>query len=164
MLAEVISRVTGVHWRDYAREHLFAPLGIVDWEWLGDPYGRPLAFVGLRLRPRDVAKLGRLVLNGGTWHNRRVVSADWVEASLRPRIATGVRDFQYGRHWWCGTTSWNESPLSWQAAFGNGGQRLFLVPELDVCVVIMAGAYGDSQAPRRIFEFFGELISTVQAR
>lgn len=53
--------------RDFARTHLFGPLGIVDWEWVGDVHGRPLAFTGLRMRPRDMVKIGRMVLDHGRW-------------------------------------------------------------------------------------------------
>jgi CubicO group peptidase (beta-lactamase class C family) len=67
-----------------------------------------------------------------------------VTESIRPRIATGD-GLQYGYQWWVGTVEWRSRPLSWAAAFGNGGQRLFLVPELDLAVVTTAGAYNQRE-------------------
>ena len=91
MLADIIVRATQTPLRDFARTALFEPLGIREWEWVGDLYGRPLAYVGVRMRPRDVAKLGRLVLAHGKWQGRQVVPAEWVSDSLRPHTKAGAR-------------------------------------------------------------------------
>jgi len=47
------------------RTRLFAPLGIVDWEWLGDLWGQPVPLAGMRLRPRDLLKIGLMLLDNG---------------------------------------------------------------------------------------------------
>lgn len=161
VLADILTRATQMPLRDFARRNLFEPLGISDWEWVGDLHGRPMAFTGLRLRPRDLAKIGRMTLDHGRWRGRQVVPADWIVASWQPRITTGISDFHYGYQWWLGTVAWQGRSLSWSAAFGNGGQRLFLVPELDLAVVITAGAYGDPQAAPRVNAFFREIVATV---
>src|SRR6266403_6309056 len=109
---------------------LFEPLAIHEWEWVADPWRRPLAFAGLRMRPRDLATIGRLVLARGEWQGRQVVPADWVAESLRPHIAAGD-GLGYGYQWWTGTVDREGKKLAWSAGFGNGGQRLFVVPELD---------------------------------
>ncbi|UGB44597.1 hypothetical protein LQ772_11420 [Frateuria edaphi] len=98
---------------------------------------------GLRMRPRDLLKIGRLVLDHGQWHGRQLVPAAWIERSLRPQLATGVSDFRYGAQWWAGTVQWHGRPIAWHAAFGNGGQRLFVVPQLDLSIVTTAGAYDE---------------------
>ena len=161
VLADLLVRATGIPLRDFARRNLFEPLGISDWEWVGDLQGRPMAFTGLRLRPRDLAKLGRLVLDHGRWRGRQVVPEDWLAASLQPRLPTGFDGLQYGYQWWAGTLAWQGRQLTWNAAFGNGGQRLFLVPELDLTVVIAAGAYDDLAAARRVNGFCRDLAATV---
>jgi CubicO group peptidase (beta-lactamase class C family) len=161
VLADLLARTTYQSLKDFVRAALFEPLGIHDWEWTADLHGRPMAFTGLRMRPRDMAKLGRLVLDHGAWRGRQIVPADWIAASLQPRINTGISDFQYGYLWWLGPVDWHGRQLRWAAAFGNGGQRIIVVPELDLTVVITAGAYGDPQAAPRVHTFFKDIVSQV---
>jgi CubicO group peptidase (beta-lactamase class C family) len=161
VLAEVLLRTTHTPLKDFARRALFEPLGILDWEWTSDLHGRPMAFTGLRMRPRDLAKLGRLVLDQGRWRGRQIVPADWLVASLQPRIDTGISGFQYGYLWWQGPLDWHGRKLHWVAAFGNGGQRLFLVPELDLTVVTTAGAYGEPKIGPRVLAFLKDIVSAV---
>ncbi|HJW34808.1 MAG TPA: serine hydrolase [Holophagaceae bacterium] len=162
VLADILSRVMGRPWPEFARTALFEPMGILDVEWVTDFRGRPMANSGLRLRPRDMVKLGRLVLDHGMWKGRPLVPAAWIDASLRPRLATGFDGTQYGYQWWTGTVAWKGRPLPWAAAFGNGSQRIYVVPELDLSVVITAGAYGDLPTVRRVQAAFQALVGTVQ--
>jgi CubicO group peptidase (beta-lactamase class C family) len=161
VLADILVRTAGASLREYARKSLFEPLGISDWEWVADPYGRPLAFAGLRMRPRDLAKIGRLVLAHGQWQGRQVLPADWVNASLQPHIATGD-GLHYGYQWWVGAVDWQGKVLAWSAAFGNGGQRLYVVPELDLAVVITAGDYNSRQIGRTVSQLFKQVVATVR--
>ena len=162
VLADILVRATGRPLKDDARTQLFEPLGITDWEWTGDLHGRPMAFTGLRLRPRDMAKLGRLVLDHGQWQGRQIVPAAWIDASLQPRLETGFDGTRYGYQWWTGTAHWQGKALPWAAAFGNGGQRIFVVPDLDLCVVTTAGAYGSLEAAKRMDALLQEIIETVE--
>src|SRR5262249_37008759 len=147
--------------RDFARTTLFEPLGIRHWHWVGDPYGRPLAFAGLRMRPRDLAKIGRLVLAHGRWHGRQVVPSDWVTESLRSHIAVGD-GLHYGFQWWTGAVGWKGEQLAWSAGFGSGGQRLFVVPALDLTVVVTAGAYDDPGISDTVMEVFRRIVATLR--
>ncbi|WP_243315211.1 serine hydrolase domain-containing protein [Geothrix paludis] len=161
LLADILARATGMPWTEYARTALFEPLGIRDVEWVGDFLGRPMAYTGLRMRPRDMAKLGRLVLNRGQWQGRQIVPSAWIDASLTPRLRTGFDDTGYGYLWWTGSAAWHDRAVPWAAAFGNGGQRIFVAPDLDLCVVITAGAYGDLKVARQVNAFFREIVATV---
>jgi CubicO group peptidase (beta-lactamase class C family) len=99
--------VTGQSLEAFAREALFAPLGISDWEWMKYRNEHVASAVGLRLRPRDAAKIGQLVLNRGEWAGKQIVSAKWIEQSVTPRFqAVGYFGglFYYGQHWWMGRT------------------------------------------------------------
>jgi CubicO group peptidase (beta-lactamase class C family) len=123
-----------------AQEVLFAPLGIADVEWVRYPNGDPVAASGLRLRPRDIAKLGLLVLDHGAWQSKRIVSAGWIEQSTASQIA--VEDqVAYGLQWWLGRSLIDGREIRWSAGIGWGGQRLFLVPDRDLLVVVTAGLY-----------------------
>jgi CubicO group peptidase (beta-lactamase class C family) len=162
VLADILGRVTGMPWKEFARTALFEPLGITNWEWENDLRGRPMSYSGLRLCPRDMAKIGLLVANRGQWRGRQLVPADWIEASLKTRVPTSFDGLGYGFQWWTGTVAWQGRPLSWGAAFGNGSQRIFVVPNLDLTIVVTAGAYGDLQAARRVNTFLKEIVATIQ--
>ena len=64
---------------------------------------------------------------------------------------------QYGCHWWLGTSPFGVGrTVDWIAAWGVGGQRIFIVPALDLVVVTNAGLYADggqSSIVRSIFDY-----------
>jgi CubicO group peptidase (beta-lactamase class C family) len=102
---------------------------------------------GLRLRPRDMAKIGQLVLDKGVWNGRRLISEAWLEESTEAR-SEGWFPYRYGYQWWCGESKIGERTVAWIAAWGLGGQRIYVVPADELVVVIAAGLYAsDSQGP-----------------
>lgn len=144
LLGETLVRSTGRSLRDYGREKLFLPIDAPDFEWLdAGASGKLGAFGSLRLRPRDAAKLGRLLLTDGQWNGKQVLPAGWVAESIKPRI-NGEGLYFYGYQWWLGRSFRNGSQLDWAAGVGLGGQRLYVVPALDLIVMINAGHYRDS--------------------
>ncbi len=144
LLGSIIERVSGKSFEAFAREALFQPLGISDLEWKTYRNGKIAPAAGLRLRPRDAAKIGQLVLNRGKWDGRQVVSAAWIDESIAPRFqAIGYFGglFFYGYQWWLGRTLSDGREISWVAAVGLGGQRVVIVPEFDLVVVTTSGLY-----------------------
>jgi CubicO group peptidase (beta-lactamase class C family) len=144
LLGNIIERVSGKSLEAFAREALFTPLGISDWEWMKYRNEHIAAAVGLRLRPRDAAKIGQLVLNKGAWSGRKIVSPEWIEQSIRPRFqAIGYFSglFFYGQQWWMGRSMAQEKEVKWIAAMGSGGQRIFIVPDRDLVVMTTSGLY-----------------------
>ncbi len=161
LLADILERATGKDLRELARTELFAPLGIESWEWVTDLYGRPVPFAGLRLRPRDLAKIGRMLLHHGQWQGRQIVPADWVAASLAAHIATGD-GLQYGYQWWVGSVQRRGKAIAWSAAIGNGGQRLYVLPELDMAVVVTAGEYNGTDIGQKLGRLMARIAAAVQ--
>jgi len=145
LLGNILERVSGKPLEAFAREVLFQPLGITDLEWKTYPKNGKIApAIGLRIRPRDAAKIGQLVLNRGAWDGRRIVSPEWIEQSVRPRFqAIGYFSglFFYGQQWWIGRSMAQETEVKWIAAMGSGGQRLFIVPDRDLVVMTTSGLY-----------------------
>jgi CubicO group peptidase (beta-lactamase class C family) len=149
LLARIIARGIGKPVDAFAREKLFDPLGIGPTEWFTDRNGEAIAASGLRMTPRDLARIGLMMLNGGMWGDQRVVPAQWIECSTSPMVDVDeIR--QYGYQWYFGkfafTVStgprWDRSRLErFWSAIGNGGQRLFIFPGLDLVVAITAGNY-----------------------
>jgi len=144
LLGSIIERVLGKPFDVFAREALFQPLGITDWAWRTYENGRFSPAAGLQLRPRDAAKIGQLVLDRGKWAGRQVVPAEWIARSIAPRLqAIGYFDglFFYGYQWWLGRTLSGDAEVTWIAGIGLGGQRLIIVPDLDLVVMTTAGMY-----------------------
>jgi CubicO group peptidase (beta-lactamase class C family) len=149
LLARIIAKGTGKPLQEFARAALFDSLRIGPTEWYTDRGGEAIAASGLRMTPRDLARIGLMMLKGGQWGDRRVVPAEWIARSTSPMVDIDeIR--QYGYHWYLGkfafTVStaprWDRSRLErFWSAIGNGGQRLFVFPGLDLAVAITAGNY-----------------------
>jgi CubicO group peptidase (beta-lactamase class C family) len=134
-VSAIVRKATGRPLDEFARETVFDPLGIAPLEWKRVK-GETDAGGGLRLRPRDMVKIGQLVLAGGDWNGRRIVSKAWIDASTAPRLKASAK-YDYGYLWWLG-----HDPRVF-AALGRGGQSIRIVPELDLVVAVTAGYYQD---------------------
>lgn len=140
LLGAILQRVSGKYLAEFAREALFEPLGIIDFEWVKMQHGEIAAASGLRLRSRDMAKIGQLILSKGVWNGRRIVSAKWLEESITPRFL--IEPFyHYGYHWWISSSLLQNRKLDWFEAYGLGNQRIIIVPSLDLVVVFTTGLY-----------------------
>src|SRR5579871_1838185 len=132
LVAAILRKAIGGPFDEFVRVNLFDPLGITRVEW--ERYrGEVDAGGGLHLRPRDMAKIGQLVLAGGRWNDRQVVSKDWIEASTTAKL-TATDDQSYGYLWWLGRARHNGHEVHWIGALGRGGQSIRIVPELDLVV------------------------------
>jgi CubicO group peptidase (beta-lactamase class C family) len=145
LLAHLIAEGSGTALDAYAHAKLFAPLGITETDWVPGSNGAPAAASGLRMRPRDLARVGQLVLERGAWGDRQLVPADWLEAAFEPRIGC-EEDLAYGYQWWLWPRARRADGRRWMAAFGNGGQRLTILPHLDLVMVVTAGNYNQPDA------------------
>jgi CubicO group peptidase (beta-lactamase class C family) len=162
LLADIIERRTGQGLKDLAQAVLFDPLGVPPVTWRADRNGRTLAFSGLRLRPRELARIGRLLLDGGQWQGRPVVPAGWITDTLATRVPA-VDGLTFGRQWWQGRfRSGPGAGVDFIAGMGNGGQRLFVVPQLDLVVVITAGRYNQPGNGVPSSRLFREVLAAVQ--
>ncbi len=146
VLASVISELTGQRLDEFASENLLEPLGVTEFEWLGPgdwTPDNPAAMSGLRLRARDLAKIGSLYLHGGRWRGRQVVSEEWVDLSITRHVEE-IGDWSrggiwgYGYQWWVGDLPSGERVV---AGVGNGNQRLFILPAERLVVTVLAGEY-----------------------
>lgn len=153
VIGKLISDGVGMSIDQYAREKLFQPLGITDFEWVRGEDNVPSAASGLRLNIHDLAKIGQLIVQDGQFDGQQVVPADWLQESFKPRseLPTGLR---YGYFWWL--APWG-TPPAWVAGFGNGGQRLTVQAEHDLIIAVYAGNYNQAQdwkLPVKLIENF----------
>jgi CubicO group peptidase (beta-lactamase class C family) len=126
----VLQVATGMAPEAYAQERLFGPLGIRDYQWEKHADGLNFGAFGLWLRPRDMAKIGQLMLQEGVWDGRQIVPREWIEASTRI-YANG----DYGYYWWI-----SQENRVYRAS-GDGGQRIF-VDEGNNLVIVLTGDPG----------------------
>lgn len=131
---------------DFAQEVLFAPLGVrrADWKWefrldrsQRDEFGQ------IYLRPRDMLKLGLLLQQRGEWQGTRVVSAAWIEQAIAKRSRVDDSDYGLGiwHRWYNVRTHAGERRVDTLMLSGNGGQKVYVVPTLDLVVVFTGGAF-----------------------
>ena len=161
LLGLVLRKVAEQPLEQFAKEALFEPLGIQDWEWARFPNADLGTSGGLHLRPRDLAKLGQLVLDGGVWRGRQIVSADLIKQMTARQSPPGFSFGSlrsYGYLWWQGRSSIENRDIDWIGAIGRGGQRLFVVPSLNLLVAVTAGLYLESKggAPSPLENLVGD--------
>jgi len=135
LMAEVVRSATKMSADDYAKRHLFTPLGITAFHWKRTPTGHPDTEGGLYLDPLDLAKIGQLYLDDGMWRGTRVLAAGWAREATG-RIVDHVAPANanspgYGYQWWRydrrGTDIW--------AGNGFGGQFLIIIPQHRIVAV-----------------------------
>ncbi|WP_374384675.1 serine hydrolase domain-containing protein [Dongia sp.] len=138
LLGRIIEKGSGLSLLDFARTHLFTPLGIDAADWTRGGDGTFSAASGLRLTPWDLAAIGQCVLQDGRFTGRDIIPAAWLAATFTPRIAC-FDDIMYGYQWYLRAATDGHGPRRF--AMGNGGQRLILIPERGLSIAILCGAY-----------------------
>lgn len=155
LLGEVVRQAAGMPLDRYAREQLFAPLGIRELWWEKDAAGNVLAYYGLGLGGRDLARLGLLMLAGGAHGGAQILPREWVRRSIRP----GLKRFpRMGLLWWLRPDgSFNAN--GWQ------GQVLAVHPAHKLVVVRQRRPYTYTEQENRrygmwrLFELAGRLVA-----
>jgi CubicO group peptidase (beta-lactamase class C family) len=161
LLGKVIEKASGVRIDTFANEALFKPLGITEWQLKDYRNGKQATAAGLRLRPRDAAKIGQLVLNKGVWEGRQIVSTEWIAESIKPRLqATNMFGglFYYGYQWWIGRTLVDDREIKWVAGQGLGGQRLIIVPDHDLVMMVTQGLYPSGRQGQATLDLLANFV------
>lgn len=135
LLSAIVTKAAGCDLAAFADEHLFRPLGIGTLKW-SHQHGIREGGTGLHLSARDMAKIGWLYVQGGVWEGKRLLTEQWIAASVKPS-AKGLTNYKppiygaYGYHWWIGP--------DYYFAFGHGGQYLAVCHELQLVAVLRRG-------------------------
>jgi CubicO group peptidase (beta-lactamase class C family) len=147
VLGALLQVATGMSVDAFARVQLFAPLGITEWEWRRINAEFVFTSGDLRLRPRDVAKLGFLFLSYGRWEGQRIVGPGWVHAAaLFWSYAFQDEDWPgYGYLWWHRIYRSDGQAVPTFQAVGWGGQRCIVIPSEHMVVVVTAGDYATDE-------------------
>lgn len=150
LLGEIIRDATKMDLEKFANEYLFKPLGIDSTDWsLRYKNGVIEAGGGLEITPRDLAKIGVLCLNKGTFNGRQIISEQWIAACTTPYSKntnifipghfSGGHGYAYS--WWLKSYNKAGKEINMYHAVGWGGQELIIIPELNSVVVFTGGNY-----------------------
>jgi len=172
LLGGVISYLVGKNAVAYAEEVLFGPLGISGFTWRTHPDGTAQCGGGLFMLPRDMAKIGLLLLNDGTWDNRQIVSNEWLLHSTKPRVDQS-EFFDYGYQWWLRSKNkkqwWVEPQTASETehdmivALGHGGQFIIVVKDLGLVVITTASDFENDMALSKVPMVIEEIIPMVNS-
>ncbi|MCX8128949.1 MAG: beta-lactamase family protein [Clostridia bacterium] len=142
LLAEIIYKTTGKKPEEYAKEHIFTPLGITDYNWEMLNTGINTGGWGLQLKPRDMAKFGYLFLKKGKWEEKQLVPEEWVKEATSKHIESYWGDNKgdnYGYQWWM-------NPYGGYRADGYAGQYIVVMPEYNLITVFTGEMNNEERA------------------
>lgn len=140
LLGQILERAVREPVDRYVNRRLLDPLGITRREWPRSPSREVGTGGGLRLRSRDLAKLGVLVSSGGRWGDRQVVPAEWIARMLR--VSRNIdAEQRYGLLYWRREYRSACGPLAGWYMSGNGGNVIVHIPGQGLVVVVTRRHY-----------------------
>lgn len=149
LLSAALTRATGQDTWSYARDRLAEPLGISLPRWPRDPQGIYFGGNDMRLRPRDLLRLGELYRNGGAHGERQILPRSWVCESWTRRTTSPFNGHGYGYGWWMRELGGRPVYFAW----GYGGQYVFVVPSLELTVVMTSDPTPGPRSDHRSRQF-----------
>lgn len=162
----VVAEATGMRMADFARRHLFAPLGIARWRWDADAAGVTKGQGNLRLTTGGLATLGEMVRSGGRWRGRRIVASAWIADMLAPKVGIAAADPYadgYGYFWYSRAQRIGDATIPVSFASGNGGNKIYVVPACRLVVAVTSSAYGRGYGQRRSEAILRAVLETQVA-
>ena len=167
VLGEIVHRRSNLATGEFAKRFLFDPLGISNYRWLEWRRGILDTGGGLILRPRDMAKIGQLLLNGGRWQGKQIVSEQWVADSSRNYVDARQfppwhKDDGYGYQWWLRSFHVHERMIPSYHAAGRCGQFIVVFPSLQL-VAVFTG-WNDNELGVQPFDMLQRYILPATVR
>lgn len=132
LLSAILTRASGRSTHDLAQEWLAEPLGIRLPAWPRDPQGIYFGGNDMLMSPRALLRFGELYRQDGVMGGRRILPEGWVAESWRPRTTSRWSGNPYGYGWFSEQAAGYDVHYAW----GYGGQMLFIVPALELTVVM----------------------------
>ena len=161
LLQCVIARAAGMSVSEFSRRQIFAPLGITRFEWHKDEAGQEKTGGALSMIPSDLAKIGTMLLNGGTYQGKTIMSLDSI-SKIRHKSQPHE---DYGLMWWLKNPPGFKSNSHFHLFFadGWGGQYIVLYPAKNlVAIRTRDPANFDESHPEQAFGEFTEMIASWQ--
>jgi CubicO group peptidase (beta-lactamase class C family) len=153
LVSAAIQKRSGFSLGDYAEKYLFDPLGITDWTWEAAADGVTFGAFSLFLKPRDMIKVGLLLLQNGRWNGERILDSTWIQQITTVQGTGNFNGASYGLYFWIFPA------YKGFAAEGHGGQVLFVIPDKNLVVVYTAFPYTSSL----LWDHYTEFIDLILA-
>ena len=156
ILSGILYKATNMKVVDYANKYLFEPLGIkkhINYYvetaeehkaftigktakeniWFCDTEGLGTPGYGLCMSAEDMAKIGLLCLNNGSYDGKKIISSNWIKEMTNPRVVESkyFRGMEYGYLWWI-----IDNKKHIYAAIGNSGNVIYINPEKNIVVSV----------------------------
>ncbi|MDJ1500146.1 serine hydrolase [Xanthocytophaga agilis] len=159
-LGGVINRASDMSTENFAQYYLFSPLNIQSYRWDRMPDGEISTGGKLFIRPRDMAKIGQLMLDKGKWKGQQLVSNRWVAESTAKQAM--LQNFEYGYLWWRRTFVIQDQTYQMYFAWGNGGNYLCVLPDYKT-VLVCTGGNLNSVLSNQFFQMLqSKLLPAIQ--
>jgi CubicO group peptidase (beta-lactamase class C family) len=159
VLNALLTKATEMRLTSFADQNLMEPLGVKSANWI--PFVGSWSEVNgvFSMLPRDMAKIGLLVLQNGNWNGEQIISKDWIRLSTQTHVSLDPDQPSWGKGygylWWLGDVRIVGTPVQSICALGGWQQVLAIFPELDMVVVINGGDQEDFEGqPFEIMERF----------
>ncbi|MFK7972756.1 MAG: serine hydrolase domain-containing protein [Bacteroidia bacterium] len=165
LIGAVIEEKSGMKLADFAKEHLFDPLGITEYYWYSGAGNRTGPMGNLYLSALDFAKIGAVVLHKGRWKEKQVVSESWIAEITQPRLDIEAQNpfaKSYGYFWYISTVTIDGKSFEYVFAAGNGGNLLIIVPEEKLVVSLISSAYGEGRGEFRSNIIFQYVLKSIK--
>jgi CubicO group peptidase (beta-lactamase class C family) len=133
LVSAIIQGKVGKTTCDWAKEVLFDKIGITRLEWRTYKDGITFGGFGILTTPREMGKIGQLVLNEGMWGGEQIVSKDWIAEMTSAKISpneTPFADVAFGYLWW------KETKRNISFSMGHGGQCILINKDKNLMLVI----------------------------
>jgi CubicO group peptidase (beta-lactamase class C family) len=138
----VLAKASGRALPELFQDLVAAPLRIRHYALNLQPTGEPYMGGGVQIGLRDFLKIGQVMVDGGRWNGRPIVSAAWATKSTSRHTEIGKS--AYGYLWWLADFPWQGRTVQAFYAGGNGGQVVMGIPELHLVIGFFGGNYNDS--------------------
>lgn len=163
LLGYILEQATGEKLDVYAQKYLFQPLGITNMQWSYTPKGRVVAQGNFRITTRDMAKFGYLYLNNGSYNGKQIISKQWVVQSTTGQYPVYWHGYHsYGFKWYNHSMTINEKLINYYSAAGNGGQKICIIPDLNMVVTITTTAFFKPYANQRSVDILKLILQSVE--
>ncbi|MFK7808067.1 MAG: serine hydrolase domain-containing protein [Saprospiraceae bacterium] len=159
ILGDILNKTVPGGLEAYAEKKLFTPLDIKEYKWFHTPQKVAYTGGGLEMTSLSLAKFGQLYLNNGTIDGNQIISKEWVDSSLSKLLPISKRaDEHYGYLFWNKGYTVGGKTYDTYYATGNGGNKIFIIKELELVVVITATAYGQPHGHIQADEMMKDFI------
>jgi CubicO group peptidase (beta-lactamase class C family) len=163
----IIENVSHMPLDQFAKANLFAPLKIENYSWRHVPVDRVTGQGNLSITARDEAAVGELMLDDGVVHGRRILNHGWIAHSLGRHVAISdsdpYADF-YGYMWYTKAETVGSHKIEVHFASGNGGNKIYIVPSLQMVVAITSSAYNQHYGQRRSQDILLRVLSAAHSK